>query len=83
VKPFIQSSAEDDILRQFNWYVEQGVPEIARRFRVAVVEAINALMAMPAAGAPQLISNPALRGVAEVKAHLGYSALTMIGLMSA
>jgi toxin ParE1/3/4 len=60
VKPFIQSSAEDDILRQFNWYVEQGVPEIARRFRVAVVEAINALMAMPAAGAPQHISNPTL-----------------------
>jgi plasmid stabilization system protein ParE len=64
VKRFIQSSAEDDILRQFEWYAEKGLADIARRFRAAVAEAINALVAMPAAGAPRHIDNPRLAGLA-------------------
>jgi plasmid stabilization system protein ParE len=63
VKRFIQSSAEDDILRQFEWYSEQALPDIARRFRAAVMEAVDALVAMPTAGAPRYINNSRLAGL--------------------
>jgi toxin ParE1/3/4 len=63
VRRFIQSSAEDDILRQFEWYVDQGLPHIAVRFRAAVREAIDRLVAMPAAGAPKRLPNPRLAGL--------------------
>ena len=60
---FIQASAEEDILRQFEWYAERGLPDIARRFRAATREAIDALTAMPGAGAPRPIGNPRLAGL--------------------
>jgi plasmid stabilization system protein ParE len=63
VRWFIQSSAEDDILRQFEWYAEKGLPDIAMRFRSAVREAIDTLVAMPAAGAPRHLTNPELAGL--------------------
>jgi toxin ParE1/3/4 len=63
VKRFIQSSAEDDILRQFEWYAEQALSDIARRFRAAVMEAVDALVVMPAAGAPRYINNSLLAGL--------------------
>jgi toxin ParE1/3/4 len=63
VRLFIQSSAEEDILRQFEWYAERGLPDIARRFRTATNEAVDALVAMPAAGAPRRIDNPRLTGL--------------------
>ena len=34
-------------------YAEQGLPDIARRFHAAVLDAIDALMAMPEAGPPR------------------------------
>lgn len=61
--PFIRSSAEEHILHQVEWYAEQGVPEIARRFHAAVVEAINVLVGMPAAGTPRHTRNPSLEGL--------------------
>jgi toxin ParE1/3/4 len=63
VRLFIQSAAEEDILRQFEWYAERGLYDIARRFRAAVSEAIKALTAMPAAGSPRHLENPRLAGL--------------------
>jgi len=63
VKRFIQSSAEDDILRQFEWYAEKGLIDIGRRFRTTVREAVDALVAMPFAGSPKYIANPLLAGL--------------------
>ena len=60
---FVQSSAEDDILRQVEWYAERGLFDIARRFRASIQEAITALAAMPAAGAPRHSDNPRLAGL--------------------
>jgi plasmid stabilization system protein ParE len=63
VKLFIQQSAEDDMLRQVEWYAGQGLPDIARRFHWATLEAIDALLAMPEAGAPRPTGNPRVAGV--------------------
>jgi toxin ParE1/3/4 len=63
VTPFIQSPAEDDVLKQVEWYAERGLPDIARRFHAAVAEAINALVTMPAAGMPKPSANPRLAGL--------------------
>jgi plasmid stabilization system protein ParE len=63
VRPFIQSSAEEDLLRQVEWYAEKGLPDIAMRFRDAVREAINAPAATPGAGTPKHSPNPQLTGL--------------------
>jgi toxin ParE1/3/4 len=63
VNLFIQAPAEEDILRQVVWYAEQGLPHIARRFLAAVVDSIDALLAMPEAGPPRPSSNPRLAGL--------------------
>jgi plasmid stabilization system protein ParE len=63
VKLFIQSAAENDILIQFEWYATKGLFDIARRFRAAVNEAVNAAIATPAAGAPRHIDNLRLTGL--------------------
>ena len=41
----------------------KSTPDIARRFRAAVMEAVDALVAMPAAGAPRYIDNTLLAGL--------------------
>ena len=63
MKLFIQSAAENDILIQFEWYAKKGLFDIARRFRAAVNEAVDAVTATPAAGAPRHIDNPRLTGM--------------------
>ena len=63
MRRFIQASAEEDILRQFEWYVEQGVPDVAMRFRAAVRESIDRLLAMPESGAPKRLPNRRLAGL--------------------
>ena len=60
---FIQEAAEHDLLRQVEWYAEQGLPDIARRFRAATLDAIDALLAMPDAGPPRHTSIPRLTGL--------------------
>lgn len=60
---FVQLSAENDILAQVEWYVERGLPDVARRFFVAAYEAIEALAAMPLAGTPKHLDNPELQGL--------------------
>ena len=59
----IQVSAQEDIVSQFEWYAEQGLADIARRFRVATFDAIDALIAMPGAGTPRPSGNPRLAGL--------------------
>ena len=63
MKVFVQGSAEDDVLHQIEWFEEQAGSNVARRFRAAVREAIQALAAMPGAGAPKPIANPRLAGL--------------------
>ena len=53
MKLFIQEAAEQDVLRQVEWYADKGLPDIARRCYAAALDAINALMAMPEAGLPK------------------------------
>ena len=60
---FIQESAEQDILRQVEWYAEKGVPAIALHFHDAVAESIKAVIAMPLSGAPKATTNPRLAGL--------------------
>lgn len=60
---FIQESAERDILRQVEWYAAKGLADIARRFHAATLDAIDALQAMPDAGAPKPTNNPRLAGL--------------------
>jgi plasmid stabilization system protein ParE len=63
VRLFVQQAAEQDILRQVEWYAEKGLPHIARRFHAAVLDAIDALQAMPGAGPPKFFDNPLLAGL--------------------
>jgi toxin ParE1/3/4 len=63
VKLSIQGSAEHDILRQFEWYAERGLADIARRFRLAVKVSVDELLATPQAGAPKPVANVALTGL--------------------
>jgi toxin ParE1/3/4 len=63
VKLIIQASAEDDMLRQYDWYEEQGLSTIADRFSAAVAAAIDAALNRPKAGAPKRVDNPALAGL--------------------
>ncbi len=60
---FVQEATEQDLLLQVEWYAEQGLPDIARRFHAAVLHAIDALLAMPEAGPPKQTSNPRLTGL--------------------
>lgn len=63
MKLFVQRAAEQDILRQVEWYAAMGLPHIARRFHAAVFDAIDALQAMPGAGPPKFFDNPLLAGL--------------------
>jgi toxin ParE1/3/4 len=63
VNLFVQEAAEQDLLRQVEWYAEQGLPDIARRFHAAVLDTIDALLAMPEAGPPRHTGNPRLTGL--------------------
>ncbi len=63
MKLFIQESAEQDILRQVEWYAEQGLPDVARRFSAASVEAIETLILTPEAGPPRHTANTELTGL--------------------
>jgi toxin ParE1/3/4 len=64
VKAVIRPKAQDDILRQFRWYlVEQDAPDAAFRFVGAVESSVEQLVRMPNVGAPREIRNTALKGL--------------------
>ena len=54
-------SADADIVRQFDWYAEQGLPDVAKRLRSSVESSIELALSRPKAGAPKLVRNPVLR----------------------
>lgn len=59
----IRSVARTDILRQFQYLVEQGAPETAQRFLEAVERGIDRLLEMPGVGAPQPFQHRRLRNL--------------------
>lgn len=61
--PFIQRAARIDILAQYSYYLDQGVPVVAQRFLAAVHRAVDEAVAMPHAGAPRRTVNPLLAGL--------------------
>lgn len=64
MKRVIQTSARTDIIRRFRRYlVDENVPDVAFRFLDAVEESVNQVLAMPEAGTPKLLKNPALAGL--------------------
>jgi toxin ParE1/3/4 len=60
VKFVLLPSADADIVRQFEWYVAQGLPDVATRFRSSVESSIELALSRPTAGAPKHVRNPAL-----------------------
>lgn len=56
-------SADADIVRQCGLYVEQGVPDVVRRFRQSVQSSVEATLLRPQAGAAKQVRNPALAGL--------------------
>ena len=64
MKAVIRPRAQDDILRQFRWYlVEQEAAEAAFQFVEAVEASVEQLLRMPNMGAPRELRNPALKGL--------------------
>jgi toxin ParE1/3/4 len=64
VKAVIRPRAQDDILRQFRWYlIDQDAPEAALRFVDAVEASVEQLVRMPNIGAPRELRNTALTGL--------------------
>ena len=64
MKAVIRGRAQDDILRQFRWYlVERDAPEAAFRFMEAVEASVEQLLSMPYIGAPRELRNLSLDGL--------------------
>jgi toxin ParE1/3/4 len=64
VNRVIRPRAQDDILRQFRWYlVEKDAPDIGFRFVEAVEASVGDLLRMPHIGAPRELRNPVLNGL--------------------
>ena len=63
MKLFVQASAEQDIVEQFEWYAKKQLPHIARRFHDAILDAIDAVLLMPLAAPTRPTQNPHLTGV--------------------
>jgi len=64
VKAVIRPRAQDDVLRQFRWYlVEQDAPDAAFRFVEAVEASVEQLVHMPNICAPRELRNSALKGL--------------------
>ena len=64
MKRIIRSTARDDILRQFRYYlVDQARPEVAHRFLEAVEKTIEKILRTPEAGARREFSSRLLAGL--------------------
>ncbi len=59
----IQPSARADVMSQFRWYLEQGIPDVAERFLIAFNQAVESIIAFPHAGAPRCLQNKYLAGL--------------------
>jgi toxin ParE1/3/4 len=63
VKFVIRPSAREDILNQFLYLIDQGVPHAAERFIDAVDKTIMNLTRQPNIGTPKKLGNPRLKGL--------------------
>ena len=63
MKLFIHLAAEQDILSQVEWYAEQGLPDIARRFHGCALATFDTLLSVPHAGTRKAITNEKLAGL--------------------
>lgn len=61
---FIRTSAREDILKQYFYYlIEKDAAIAAERFLEAVESSIGLLCRMPGAGAPKVLENARLSGL--------------------
>jgi toxin ParE1/3/4 len=64
VKVSYRQAAKDDVIRQFRYYLlELHLPEIAVRFRNAVMQTIRSLCQRPRVGALYTSNNPQRQGL--------------------
>lgn len=63
MKLFIHLAAEQDILRQVEWYAEQGLPDIARRFHTSTLATFDTLLSVPNAGTRKAAIHEKLAGL--------------------
>jgi toxin ParE1/3/4 len=64
VNVYVRSSAREDILRQYSYYlIDKDAPGAAERFLEGVEASIELLCQMPRAGAPKMLENPRLTGL--------------------
>ena len=64
MKRVIRTAAEDDICRQFRYYlVDQDAPQIAWKFLDAVEEAIRTVVRYPRIGSLRFFPNKKLQGL--------------------
>jgi plasmid stabilization system protein ParE len=63
VKHVIRPAAQEDIIRQFRYYLLAGAEEAATKFLDAVEESIDAICRMPHIGVPKFLKNPNLAGL--------------------
>jgi toxin ParE1/3/4 len=67
VKVFVSSSAREDILRQFRYYLlEKDAPVVAQRFLDSVESTLDKLSRMPDKGAPKPLAGPMLAGLRSI-----------------
>ena len=60
---FVKESARVDVVNQYRWYLEQGVPDVAERFAVAFDTCIDFIMQFPGAGASKRLENIQANGL--------------------
>ena len=64
MKVIYRQAASDDVVRQFRYYlVDQNLPEIAVRFRAAILHIIESLRQHPLIGARYHLSTPQLHNL--------------------
>ena len=59
----IRPRAAADIERCADYLEENATPEVALRFRSAIMEAVEQIEAMPGIGSPRQVRNPRLPGL--------------------
>lgn len=64
MKRFVRTAAQDDIRRQFRYYlVHEDAPEVAWKFLDAAEEAIQFVVRNPQLGSPRFFPNKTLKGL--------------------
>ena len=77
MKVFVSSSAREDILRQFRYYLlEKDALAVAQRFLDAVESTLGKLSLMPDMGAPKPLANPMFAGLRSISIA-GFAAISV------